>query len=212
MTNIPAGWYPDPSGGQGQRWWDGTQWTDHLSAPAAAAAAYPATAAYSTAPLTAPEGTATNTAWIWLIIVLPLLPLLGLLTVDWRSLFDFASYSSGNSSDLLRAEFAIFLSPGYLGAAIGGWIVYGLNAFFAYRDWRFLQRAGVPRPFHFAWVFLSYIVYSIGRAVVVKRRTGHGSAVLWASIAAIVLYFVVSGVMMAQIFAAIFSQIPTSYT
>ncbi|MGH9277895.1 MAG: DUF2510 domain-containing protein, partial [Acidimicrobiales bacterium] len=23
-----AGWYPDPSGGSGQRYWDGTRWTD----------------------------------------------------------------------------------------------------------------------------------------------------------------------------------------
>ncbi|HTO01251.1 MAG TPA: DUF5684 domain-containing protein [Microthrixaceae bacterium] len=26
-----AGWYPDPSGGAGLRWWDGTAWTDHKS-------------------------------------------------------------------------------------------------------------------------------------------------------------------------------------
>ena len=201
MTNTPAGWYPDPTGGQNTRWWDGAQWTDHVSDPHAPAVA-----------LTAPEGTVTNTPWIWLIIGLPLLPILGLLTIDWRSLFDFASYSSTDPSQLLAAELAFFLSPGYLGAIIGGWLVYGLNAFFAYRDWRFLQRAGVPKPFHFAWVFLSSIVYTIGRAVVVKRRTGHGSAVLWASIGAIVLSFVISIVMTVLMMSAIFSQIPTSYS
>ena len=26
----PPGWYPDPEG-QGQRWWDGTHWTDRLA-------------------------------------------------------------------------------------------------------------------------------------------------------------------------------------
>ncbi len=31
----PAGWYPDPSGAPGQRYFDGTQWTQHHS-PAAA--------------------------------------------------------------------------------------------------------------------------------------------------------------------------------
>lgn len=26
----PAGWYADPHGTAGQRWWDGTAWTDHV--------------------------------------------------------------------------------------------------------------------------------------------------------------------------------------
>lgn len=33
---TPAGWYPDPSGQPGQRYWDGQQWTGH-AAPAAPA-------------------------------------------------------------------------------------------------------------------------------------------------------------------------------
>jgi Scramblase/Protein of unknown function (DUF2510) len=31
----PPGWYPDPAGGAGTRWWDGQGWTDHVQAPAA---------------------------------------------------------------------------------------------------------------------------------------------------------------------------------
>jgi hypothetical protein len=201
MTMTPAGWYADPSGGPNQRWWDGTKWTDNVSDPYAAATV-----------LTAPEGAVTNTVWIWLIIVLPILPLLGLLTIDWSSLFDFASMDPSDSSQILQAEFAFFLSPGYLGAIIGGWVVYALNAFFAFRDWRFLQKAGVPKPFHFAWVFLSSIIYTIGRAVVVKRRTGHGSAVLWASIGSIVLIFIITIIMSVQMFASIMSQIPTNFS
>jgi Protein of unknown function (DUF2510)/zinc-ribbon family len=27
----PAGWFPDPAGTGGQRYWDGTQWTEHTS-------------------------------------------------------------------------------------------------------------------------------------------------------------------------------------
>jgi hypothetical protein len=30
---IPAGWYPDPAGGTGKRWWDGTQWTHNTQEP-----------------------------------------------------------------------------------------------------------------------------------------------------------------------------------
>ncbi len=28
--NPPANWYPDPTGRHGQRYWDGTQWTEHV--------------------------------------------------------------------------------------------------------------------------------------------------------------------------------------
>jgi len=38
MTQIPAGWYPDPDPAQSlpdvQRYWDGQQWTEHVHAPA----------------------------------------------------------------------------------------------------------------------------------------------------------------------------------
>jgi uncharacterized RDD family membrane protein YckC len=44
MTQIPAGWYPDPAPqtipGR-QRYWDGTQWTEHLHDPQPAPPAYP---------------------------------------------------------------------------------------------------------------------------------------------------------------------------
>ena len=35
---TPAGWYPDPEGTGGQRYFDGRSWTDHRSPPAPAAA------------------------------------------------------------------------------------------------------------------------------------------------------------------------------
>lgn len=31
-SGPPAGWYNDPHGGTGQRWWDGTRWTEHTHA------------------------------------------------------------------------------------------------------------------------------------------------------------------------------------
>ena len=29
-TTAPAGWYADPAGHPGQRWWDGSRWTAHV--------------------------------------------------------------------------------------------------------------------------------------------------------------------------------------
>lgn len=31
MTQHPQGWYPDPQGADGVRWWDGTRWTEHFT-------------------------------------------------------------------------------------------------------------------------------------------------------------------------------------
>jgi uncharacterized Tic20 family protein len=39
--NPAPGWYPDPEAAGGQRYWDGTQWTEHRSAPAPVAPAGP---------------------------------------------------------------------------------------------------------------------------------------------------------------------------
>ncbi|HEX3621077.1 MAG TPA: DUF4328 domain-containing protein [Acidimicrobiales bacterium] len=39
-TDIPAGWYPDPAGTSGLRWWDGGGWTERIS-PAAQVIAPP---------------------------------------------------------------------------------------------------------------------------------------------------------------------------
>ncbi|MGH3333168.1 MAG: RDD family protein [Nocardioidaceae bacterium] len=59
MTQIPVGWYPDPAAGEpgmpgapnGQRYWDGTQWTEHV-----APGAFPG---YGGAPGVSPRGKTT---------------------------------------------------------------------------------------------------------------------------------------------------------
>jgi hypothetical protein len=203
MTTTPAGWYPDPEDATRSRWWDGAQWTEHRSAPAIAtpyaAAPYSASA---TADLRAPEGTEWNTAWIWLIALLPLIPIIGLFSFDWGGLIDLSD-PTGMSS------LAFLVSPGYLIGSLGGWVVYGLCVWFAYLDWRELGRRGVPRPFHWAWTFLSSAVYVIGRSVVVRKRTGRGISPMWATIAILVISFGATIYIVAVVMAAVFDAVST---
>lgn len=48
QPSTPPGWYPDGQGGQ--RWWDGTQWTEHTQPPAGGAPAAPPAPAAPSAP------------------------------------------------------------------------------------------------------------------------------------------------------------------
>lgn len=146
MNTSQPGWYPDPVSPGSMRWWDGTQWTGHRSAP------YSTTTA---AQLKAPEGTGWNTVWIWFIVFVPMIPVLALLLDDWSKIID-VNDPTGLST------MAFLFSPGYLIALLGGWLVYGLSVWFAYLDFTELNTRQVPQPFHWAWTFLSSAVYVIG--------------------------------------------------
>ena len=195
MTTTPAGWYPDPENATQLRWWDGAQWTENRSAP-------PIVNPYSTSPvaLKAPDGTKWNTVWIWLVVVLPFLPALGLLTIDWSRMFDF---SAGNEAQM---TLRMMTNPGYLLSSFGGFITFGLGLWFAYLDWRELSRRGVPRPFHWVWNLISP-VYAIGRSVIVRRRTGQGISPLWVTIVLLVLSLVLTIYVSSVIISSVFSQV-----
>ncbi len=55
---APPGWYQDPAGGPGQRWWDGYAWTESTVLPQAAPP--PPTPPWAGAP--APQGSASHVA------------------------------------------------------------------------------------------------------------------------------------------------------
>ncbi|HTL42324.1 MAG TPA: DUF2510 domain-containing protein [Pseudolysinimonas sp.] len=203
--NVPAGWYPDPNAPGGQRWWDGTQWTEHVGEPAAA---QPFAAA------AAPAGTKTSTVWIWLIVLLPLLGLVSLFTIDWKAYLD--SYLVGAFSNdpraVTSASFSLLTQPGYLLTAALGWIVYGVTVAFAALDVRELKKRGVPQPFHWAFAFLSGPVYVIGRSVVVKRRTGGGLAPLWVWVGTLAINLIAGIVLTALIFTYMARALPGSFS
>jgi len=201
--NVPAAWYPDPAGSGRQRWWDGQQWTEHFQE------AY-TPAATTAAAATAPAGTPSYNLWIWLVVLVPYLSLPFIFFFDFGGIF-----SPENLQDpaaMERAQLELFFSPAYLLLIAVGYITTGLAIFFAYKDWRSLQAAGVERPFHWAFAFLNLVVgpvYAIGRSVIVKRRTGHGSAVMWVTIGMIVLSIIVVVVWMVATIAQIMQTVST---
>jgi Protein of unknown function (DUF2510) len=165
------GWYPTTPGSSQVRWWDGAQWTEHYQTLGVAPGA----------PGTAPDGTRPNTVWIWIFVLLPLaqlaeLPLLASLYTRILSV--------GLSDPTATTRIELSPSSGYLAIQGIGLALYGVYVVVGALDYRALKARGVPRPFHWAWTFLSPIVYIIGRSVVVRRRTGSGFAPMW-------IYFVV---------------------
>lgn len=137
------------------------------------------------AELKAPPGTDPSTPWIWLILLVPIVQTLPIFFLDWSA---FVEATLMDPTEL--STVTLFASPAYVALIALGWIGTGLMIWFAYLDWRELQRRGVPQPFHWAWIFMTFVVsfavYTIGRAVVAYRRTGTGLSVMWATIGLIV--------------------------
>jgi Protein of unknown function (DUF2510) len=192
---APAGWYPVAAGSSQLRWWDGTQWTEHHHTVGAGPA-------YGSQSLSAPEGTRTGTAWIWIFALMPLVQLVELPFI--ASLYT-KIFSAGLSdpSAISRIEFAP--DSGYLAIQGISLLLYAIYVVLAVIDRRVLINRGVPRPFHWGWTFLASIVYIIGRSVVVRRRTGSGLAPLWIFIAAFVVEIIVMIAVIAPILTSAIS-------
>lgn len=172
---VPAGWYADPHAVAALRWWDGTAWTAHVHHDAAVVAADARVAA----------GTPTSTPWIWVIVFLPLLALVSLFT------FDPSAYIEADASEMMNG-LGIYTDPWYLGSIALSFAIYGVSVWFAYLDFAALGRLGYTRRFHWAWLFLSSLLYVIGRSVMVRRAAGRGFAPLWAAIAVTVTVAIIA--------------------
>jgi hypothetical protein len=186
----PAGWFPDPSGGPGTRWWDGQRWTEHTSDPAQVYA--------SVEPRRVDPATPIYTPFIWLIVLLPLVSIIVLLFWDIDAYMNVA---------LIVADdpFGQYSNPGYLLLQGTSWLLYALSVLFAFLDRRVLLQRGFDRPFHWAWTFLGSAVYVIGRSVIVRRRSGKGLLPVWVMIGISVVSLVVAIVKVTAAMSAMMS-------
>lgn len=198
-ASAAPGWYPDGTGGQ--RWWNGSGWSEH-TAPASAAPAQ----ALQRAPL--PAGARIDTAWVWVVSLGYLLSVIPVFFLDMN----------GYIEAILEAQFsrsATGLSDALMGYAVFGivsWllglIVWGLAIFGAYRDYKHLEAIGVSRPFHWAFAFIPYtIVYLIGRHVVLRKVSRTAGWPLWAHIGGYVLVTVATVIWTLVAMRAMFDTI-----
>ncbi|XAS66350.1 DUF2510 domain-containing protein [Micrococcaceae bacterium Sec5.7] len=173
MTDTPRsplaapGWYPDPSGSAQLRWWDGRRWTEHLSG-----------APFQNRPTARPEISAQTPVYnplIWVITVLPLIAVA--LIITWNPVFRIVYVGARRTPTVDPGS---VFTPSYFLLIGSGWLIYGVSVLLAYLDWQKLGRAGVIRPFHWAWAFLGATIYIIGRSVIVhKVAVGRGLIPVW---------------------------------
>jgi hypothetical protein len=198
-TSAAAGWYPDPVEGAGERWWDGTAWSQHtrsvptVAPPVPAAQPAPGAAPASASPQTAPAPpytttvarrrelpaqTSVTTPWIWFVTLAPFVAVIPVFFVDIESIL------VRSVVDPQFGSLGLFFDPAYLATTALGWLMYAVAVVCSWLDWRELRHRGVDRPFHWAWAFLSSAVYVIGRSVIVaKVAKGRGRAPMWIVIA-----------------------------
>ncbi len=192
---LPApGWYPDPAGSGRLRWWDGTAWTGQLNAPTPA---IPAARPHISG------NTPVYNLFIWLIVALPIIPLI--ILMFWNPVLRLRT--TGLRRVQTADPAAIFTLPYFLLIA-SGFLIYAVSALMAYLDWQKLRRDGVVRPFHWAWVFLSRELYVIGRSVIVHEvAPRRGLAPVWATIGMVLLALVLVSIKASTLITAMSGQL-----
>lgn len=216
-STVAAGWYPDPSGAAGLRWWDGVRWTEHTQAhtPAAPVAAQPAVqpqygqqAHYGQQPgYTSPAPFAAQAAqpaapipaeapvygpFIWIITLLPAISLLllplSLSGVQSAMNSAFVDAYSGSGG---YGSTSLQLQLTEAAMNIASLLIYAAGVVLAFFDRRWLIRRGIVPAFHWAFAFIPAPVYPIGRSLQVRRRSGRGIAPMWVAIGLFALSFII---------------------
>lgn len=154
----------------------------------------------------APEGAKIYTWHIWAIVLLPIISLI-------VSVITFSSLEPALERYITEVQNYSGTTPpqlqypaGYYVSLVVGLVIYLVTVLLAYFDSRALAKAGIARPFHWAWAFLTNYVYVIGRSVVVRRRSGRGLWPIWALAAVVLLSIIVQLALFAGVVSAVVSN------
>lgn len=147
------------------------------------------------------------TPWIWVVVLLPLLSALSVLLLPPSLVVESAMSSAYGTTSSMGVSTAYLLGLGAV--QVIGFLIYAAEVVFAFLDWRQLKRAGIQRPFHWAWAFLAApYVYVIGRSVVVKRVTGGGLLPLWIFLGVVAVTFLIVIIWTGALFSEMMTAFP----
>jgi len=191
---LPApGWYIDPESGA-RRWWNGIAWANRADERHALSAA---TVGLIRQPAL-PTSTSVSPWPVWGIVILPLLAAAPIVLTDLK---EYARAVLAATA----AHAVAPLPPGFVAAQLLGLVTFVAAIVLASLDRRILIRRGVVRPFHWAWSVVP-LVYLIGRAVVLRRRVGRGSAPVWVYLLLSVGVGVVEGILVTASVASAIAE------
>ena len=198
VATIPAGWYADPAGGGGKRWWDGSRWTEHVRAPEepapapviggiAASAGTPTSVSRDfrpTKPLPQVEAGTAYTRTSWWLAGSPL----------WISVPEVTVFAIIDS--LLPSSVPLLV----IGLAILNVLLWAALVGMAFADRAALWDGGNESAASPWWALLSPLVYLIVRATHVRLyATGGWASVIWCVVATILA----PGISVLAYFAAV---------
>lgn len=174
--SIPAGWYPDPAGGNGKRWWDGRSWTQNVQEPDTPQAApsfggFIPAADRPVTPLPTAEAGIGYTRASWWIASSPL----------WVVVPQAAVFGALNALGPVPAE------SYELGTSLFTALALAILIALAFADRAALRRGGNDTAASPWWMLLSSLAYLIARARQVQLYASGGwASVLWWVLAAVV--------------------------
>jgi len=160
-----------------------------------------------------PDSTPIYTPFIWIYVLLPLVPAIALLF--WHPTFPSLTDAAVSPLQYERESYASFLTPGYFVAITFSLLAMVAMILMAFFDHRALVRAGVVRPFAWPWAFFVLIsfgllVYPIGRSVIARQvARPRGLAPIWVLIGTMVVQFLISIIWVVGFMSQVLAQIPS---